>query len=230
MPPASWGLNITFTIASVLRTTPEAFSLLNSGHLIFRIEHALVLCVALILEHTMQAQQLVYPVAGTTRAVGAGHRFFLELRLFLGLLMKMTERIRQAVTGPLDLDRIRSYEKEGWKLASLEWERQVDSKEAPIQMQEEPPFGTRVSANAAILESDPSETDVLFAMMELIVEDGPYYRIAEELNRRGYRTRSGSRWSPVSVFEMLPRLIDAGPKIFNTDRWHSRRSQEPQPK
>jgi len=37
--------------------------------------------------------------------------------------MKMTERIRQAVLGPLDLDRIRSYEKEGWKLAALEWER-----------------------------------------------------------------------------------------------------------
>jgi hypothetical protein len=143
--------------------------------------------------------------------------------------MKMTERIRQAVLGPLDLDRIRSYEKEGWKLAALEWERQVETDEPSAEMQEEPPFGTRVAANAATLEADPNETDVLFAMMELIVEDGPYFRIAEELNRRGYRTRTGSRWSPVSVFEMLPRLIDAGPKIFATDRWHSRR-QERQPK
>jgi Recombinase len=140
--------------------------------------------------------------------------------------MKMTERIRQAVSGPLDLDRIRSYEKEGWKLAALEWERQVDATETVVDIQEEPPYGTRVGANAVTLETDPNETDVLFAMMELIVEDGPYSRIAEELNRRGYRTRHGARWSPVSVFEMLPRLIDAGPKIFSTDRWHSRRSQE----
>jgi len=140
--------------------------------------------------------------------------------------MKMTDRIRQAVSGPLDLDRIRSYEKEGWKLAALEWERQVDATETVVDIQEEPPYGTRVGANVVTLETDPNETDVLFAMMELIVEDGPYSRIAEELNRRGYRTRHGARWSPVSVFEMLPRLIDAGPKIFSTDRWHSRRSQE----
>jgi Recombinase len=140
--------------------------------------------------------------------------------------MKLTERIRQSVSGSLDLEQIGKYQSEGWKLTALEWEREssvVQDDEFSAQLQEDPPFGTRVSADSANLEPDPNETDILFAMMELIVQDGPYSRIAEELNQRGYRTRRGSKWSPVSVFEMLPRLIDAGPRIFATDRWHSRR-------
>jgi hypothetical protein len=64
-------------------------------------------------------------------------------------------------------------------------------------------------------------------MMELIIQDGPYSFIAEELNRRGYRTREESQWSPISVFEMLPRLIDAGPRILSSENWH-RRKQESQ--
>jgi hypothetical protein len=140
--------------------------------------------------------------------------------------MKITERIRQSVSGSLDLDQIGKYQSEGWRLTALEWERESSARQPEAlsaQLQEDPPFGTRVAADSPALEVDPTETDILFAMMELIVEDGPYSRIAEELNRRGYRTRTGSKWSPVSVFEMLPRLIDAGPKIFATDRWHNRR-------
>jgi hypothetical protein len=41
--------------------------------------------------------------------------------------------------------------------------------------------------------------------MELVVQEGSYARIADEINRRGFRTRQGAEWSPVSVFEMLPR-------------------------
>ena len=140
--------------------------------------------------------------------------------------MNMTERIRQSVSGSLNLNELAKYQREGWRLTALEWERDRSARRddsLAAQLQEDPPFGTRVASDSAALEPDPAETDILFAMMELIVEDGPYTRIAEELNRRGYRTRTGSRWSPVSVFEMLPRLIDAGPKIFATDRWHNRR-------
>jgi hypothetical protein len=31
------------------------------------------------------------------------------------------------------------------------------------------------------------------------------------------------RWTPVSVFQMLPRLIEVGPKIFSTREWQERR-------
>ena len=56
----------------------------------------------------------------------------------------------------------------------------------------------------------------------------PFYglpQVAEELNRRGFRTRTGGKWSPVSVFQMLPRLIEIGPRLFSTEEWHQRRER-----
>ena len=90
---------------------------------------------------------------------------------------------------------------------------------------EEPPFGLRVAEDCQRLEENPGETEVLLTMMELILDEGPYSSIADELNRKGYVTRQGSRWNPVRVFEMLPRLIEAGPKIFSTDEWRRRRQK-----
>jgi hypothetical protein len=89
-------------------------------------------------------------------------------------------------------------------------------------------FGLRVAGDCASLEEHPAETEVLFTMMELIIQDGPYSFIAEELNRRGYLTRQGGKWSAVAVFEMLPRLIEAGPRIFSSADWHIRRQRSRQ--
>jgi len=76
------------------------------------------------------------------------------------------------------------------------------------------------------LEEDPQEREVLFQIMELTIQDGPYSAIAEELNRRGFRTRDGGRWTPVSVFQMLPRLIEAGPGILTSEEWQQRRRKQ----
>ena len=70
----------------------------------------------------------------------------------------------------------------------------------------------------------PSEQEILRLMMELTVQDGPYSAIAEELNRRGYRTRRGEPWTPISVFQMLPRLVEVGPKVFASREWQQRKS------
>jgi hypothetical protein len=139
--------------------------------------------------------------------------------------MPRTERIRRAVLGQIESAELERFRKEGWKLVALEWER--DSPEDQPHPQPEPaventPFGLRVK-DASTLESDPRENEVLLTMMELLIQDGPYSFIADELNRRGYRTREGTNWSPVSVFQMLPRLIEAGPTIFSTEDWHHRR-------
>ena len=61
------------------------------------------------------------------------------------------------------------------------------------------------------------------------MQDGPYSAIAEELNQRGYRTREGMKWTAVSVFQMLPRLIEVGPKIFSTREWQERREHFAKP-
>ncbi|HEY4901272.1 MAG TPA: recombinase family protein, partial [Terriglobales bacterium] len=89
----------------------------------------------------------------------------------------------------------------------------------------EVPFGLQVAGDCSHLEENPTEREVLFQIMELTIQDGPYSGIAEELNRRGFRTRHGNRWTPVSVFQMLPRLIEAGPGILNSDEWRQRRQR-----
>ncbi len=142
--------------------------------------------------------------------------------------MRRTERIRQSASGTLTWDEIQKLQNQGWKLVALEWERDAPEGEAASgedPAHEDPPFGLRVAEDASTLVEERSETEAMVAMMELIIQDGPYSSIAEELNRRGYRTREGLKWSPVSVFEMLPRLIDMGPRILSSENWH-RRKQE----
>jgi hypothetical protein len=139
-----------------------------------------------------------------------------------------TERIRQSASGQLTWNEIQRFQNEGWKLSALEWERVVPEADTTIGHQpdhEDPPFGLRVAADSPTLVEDRTENETLLAMMELLIQDGPYSFIAEELNRRGFRTREGLKWSPVSVFEMLPRLIDAGPRILSSEPWR-RRKQE----
>jgi len=135
--------------------------------------------------------------------------------------MKKTERVRQAVSGPLAEADLKQQTEKGWKLVALEWERQVEVVEEPLPM--EVPFGLRIVADSQRLEEDPSERDTLFQMMELVVQEGSYSRIADELNRRGLRTRDGSGWTPISVFEMLPRLIEVGPHLFRSAEWEKRK-------
>jgi len=64
-------------------------------------------------------------------------------------------------------------------------------------------------------------------LMELIVQEGSYAHIADEINRRGFRTRQGARWTAISVFETLPRLIEVGPQLFQSEEWQKRRQHIP---
>lgn len=136
----------------------------------------------------------------------------------------MRERIRETVSGSLNQEDMQRRTAEGWRPVAIEWERERVA-ETPVtgEPSGEVPFGLRVSGDCAHLEEDANEREVLVAMMELTIQDGPYSSIAEELNRRGFRTREGVRWTPVSVFQMLPRLIEVGPKIFHSDEWQKRR-------
>ena len=77
---------------------------------------------------------------------------------------------------------------------AIEWERRrVAETPATGEPSGEVPFGLRVAGDCADLEEDANEREVLVAMMELTIQDGPYSSIAEELNRRGFRTREGVR-------------------------------------
>jgi hypothetical protein len=75
------------------------------------------------------------------------------------------------------------------------------------------------------LEENPEEMRVLTLLMETIVQDISLGRMAEELNQRDLRMPDGTPRNPVAVFEALPRVIEAGPKILTSDEWVSRRKQ-----
>jgi hypothetical protein len=146
--------------------------------------------------------------------------------------MAKLERIREAVKGPIDADYIRRREVQGWRLTAIEWEVEWErsSEEGPeppgaeVNL-EDAPFGFRVAAESQRLEEDPSEMEFLLSMMELIIQDISLSKVAEELNRQGFRTRKGVEWGPVGVFNMLPRLIELTPRIFASAEWIERRKR-----
>ena len=139
--------------------------------------------------------------------------------------MKKTERVRQVISGSLEAADLEEQTAKGWKLVAVEWEREVEV--AQEQLPADVPFGLRVAPETQRLEEDPSERETLVQLMELLLQEGSYARIAEEINRRGLRTRQGARWTAVSVFEMLPRLIEVGPHVFQSAEWQRRRQTSP---
>lgn len=139
--------------------------------------------------------------------------------------MAKTERLREAVKVSPSLEYFSQKTQAGWKLTAVEWEREVEGEEEPRTFREEVPYGLRVSEDCLHLQEDPGEKQVLVLMLELLLRDRPFSRVAEELNQQGLRTREGAKWTTVSVFNMLPRLIDMGPRIFASEEWAERRKQ-----
>lgn len=137
--------------------------------------------------------------------------------------MSRTQRERQAVHEPLNDQEVKQRLDAGWRMIAVEWERDVPEHDAGSRT--DVPYGLRLSPETASLEFDPSEWQALVLMMDMTVQEGPYWTIAEELNRQGFRTRDGGPWTPISVFQMLPRLIEVGPRIFATEEWRKRRAR-----
>ena len=90
---------------------------------------------------------------------------------------------------------------------------------------EDIPYGLRISEDCKRLEVDPNENQALLQMMEMLVQDFPFSAIVSDLNEKGFRTRDGRRWSPVAIFNMIPRLIEVGPRLFSTEEWEVRRQK-----
>jgi hypothetical protein len=44
--------------------------------------------------------------------------------------MKKTERVRQAISGPLGVEDLKRQTEKGWNLVAIEWEREIESAEA----------------------------------------------------------------------------------------------------
>jgi hypothetical protein len=137
------------------------------------------------------------------------------------------ERIRDVVSGPFSPEIMKQRQTAGWQLVSIEWRRELPENEKPSEgaYDEEIPYGLRISDDCMRLEVDPSENQALTLMMELLVQDFPLSSVASDLNEKGFRTRAGRTWSAPTVFNMMPRLIDVGPRLFSTEDWETRRAK-----
>jgi len=139
------------------------------------------------------------------------------------------ERFREPLSGSPTLEYLNERMAAGWKLTALEWERDAKAEGATESKErvEEIPYGLQVSSDCSRLVENPAETQIIILALDMIVEDCPLSHVAEELNRRGHRTREGKPWSPGALFSLLPRMIDVGPKVFVSQEWVTRRQRLP---
>jgi hypothetical protein len=93
----------------------------------------------------------------------------------------------------------------GWKLVALEWEK----------------------PDCLRLVENPTERQIIILALDMIVEDQPLSQAAEQLNRRGHRTRQGKNWTLAALFNLLPRMIEVGPRLFVSEEWTHRRERLP---
>lgn len=143
----------------------------------------------------------------------------------------MTKHVRDLVTGQLTLDYFMQKAAEGWKISAVEWVREADGElEAGAFPEverrftnEEIPYGFRIAESGMNLEQNPLETAVLMRVLEDIVKEKRLTDIAIDLNVNGYADRNGTSWTPVKVFNLLPRIIETGPLLLRTAEWQARR-------
>jgi len=135
-----------------------------------------------------------------------------------------TERIHDRILSGSGEDIIRSRTNDGWRMASIEWEREAPSGAPGEPAELQPvPFGFRIAGDCRHLEANPVEFEILSIVMEMIVKERPLAAISDALNERNYKTRDGKPWTPSRVFELMPFIVDSGPRIFAKPSWPLRR-------
>jgi hypothetical protein len=141
--------------------------------------------------------------------------------------MATTQRLRDVLTGSPTLEYLNQMTSSGWRLVALEWERESESPGSdspePVMQELEIPYGMQISDDGWHLIENAAETRVLMSAINMIVDDSPMSGVADELNRQGFRTRRGDRWTAAAVFDLLPRMIEVGPRIFTKEEWQNRR-------
>lgn len=142
--------------------------------------------------------------------------------------MSKNVRIREPLSGSPTLEYLNERMAAGWKLTALEWEKPAESHITPNEEKvEEIPYGLQVATDCLSLVENPTERQIIILALDMIVEDCPLSRAAEELNRRGLRQRDGQTWTPGALFNLLPRMIEVGPRLFVSEEWTQRRQRLP---
>lgn len=140
--------------------------------------------------------------------------------------MRTTQRFHEKRGTAPTVQELEQRSADGWRMAAVVWERDEtigSGEQRPVE--EVVPFGLRVADDCLHLIEDRQEKEVIMLALELIVQDYRLSQVAVELNERKFRTRNGTMWNAASVFELLPRLIDVGPRIFSSAEWAERRQR-----
>jgi hypothetical protein len=163
------------------------------------------------------------------KAAGATHNGTLRARTPPAeVSLSRKERLREALVALPNLEYLIQRMEAGWKLIALEWERDAEAGDAELPAYvEEIPYGLQVSDDCAGLVECPSETQTIILALDMIVEDHQLSRVADEMNRRGYHTRAGKTWTPIALFNLRPRMIGVGPRVFASEEWMTRRQRLP---
>ncbi len=137
------------------------------------------------------------------------------------------ERIRDVISGPFSPEVIQQRTAAGWQMVSIEWRRELPDRETPTEgaFSEDIPYGLRISDDCQRLEVNPRENQVLMLMMDLLGQDFSYSSIVSDLNEKGFRMRNGGPWNRIAVFNMMPRLIEVGPRMFLSEDWKIRQEK-----
>ena len=137
------------------------------------------------------------------------------------------ERIRDVISGPFSPEVIQQRTAAGWQMVSIEWRRELPDREAPTEgaFRENIPYGLRISDDCQRLEVDPRENQVLMLMMDLLGQDFSYSSIVSDMNEKVFRMLNGGPWNRIAVFNMMPRLIEVGPRMFLSDEWKNRQEK-----
>ncbi len=138
--------------------------------------------------------------------------------------MRNIERIREAVAAVPSSDYFSQRAVAGWRPVAIVWERDIDADPENELVREDIPYGLQVAADCCSLEESPREMEIIREIIEGVVQDHGMGRIAAALNLRDFRTRAGVPWSPRDVFELMPRLIEVGARLFPTEVWAERRT------
>lgn len=142
--------------------------------------------------------------------------------------MSAVERLREHRSDLPTAEEAEAREREGWRLAAVEWERQTERVGPPPEpSRHEVPYGLSPSEDGHFLEDSPAEVEVLRLALAGMVDDRSLSEIASELNAAGYRTRRGKPWKQCDLFDLLPRLVEAGADILRSEAWSSRPRREP---
>jgi hypothetical protein len=137
------------------------------------------------------------------------------------------ERIRDVISGPFSPEVIQQRTAAGWQMVSIEWRRELPDRKTPTEgaFSEDIPYGLRISDDCLRLEVNPRENQALMLMMDMLGQDFSYSSIVSDLNEKGFRMRNGGPWNRVAVFNMMPRLIEVGPRMFLSEDWKSRQEK-----